>query len=303
MKKMLEWLTKSLNLKIVKFEKINSGEKNISYLCYTENEKFVLKFLTPQFWSKNVEISEFDKIYSITQFLNKKNSVFLTPYTTKNIPNIIKYKNKYFSLFNYIEHDAPSMQSYQIQEMAIALVNLHDLTQGLKIKIDDRFEFYVHRLFKKCKYRKILNDYFVEYLKIKREVTQCLIHGDYASTNILFKNDKIAAVIDFDNLACGSREEEIIRACRNFDTYDDIRNFVNTYIRNCNASITLCKELVKKFIIKDMLNEICVYYFQMKRKSKIKYKDKLKDSIRNIFNCESVVDKIWEAIEHESFVC
>ena len=303
---MKKFLNKILESKNIELNKIQVGKKNTTYLCSTDNGVYVIKFLTPQFLLKRTNVERFNQIYEILDRLNAMDNTFLSPLKNDRIKSVNRFGEKYFSVFKFIDNDnVKAVNTLQIQEMAKVLCQFHNLTKDLVADIQCDFEKYFKELFKNKKYRNFLCDYYTEYKNINPPLHNCLIHGDYAINNILFKDNSIKALIDFDYMSKGSVEEELIRSCRNFSSHQDKREFLQSYFKNCKLHLNITQDTIKKFIIKDYLNEVCVYYFQSKSKIKNKkqFKLLLKNSIKELDNINNLIFEIWEIIKDENVIC
>jgi homoserine kinase type II len=122
------------------------------------------------------------------------------------------YQNQCASVFRY--HDgrvvAPSrMRASQLEAVGRTLGELHVIGKGYKKGIDNRFSFervadmYLGVRSRLPNYfRKITRtledeiDYLTQYLEGK--LPKGIIHGDLFSSNLLFRGDKLTAVLDFD---------------------------------------------------------------------------------------------------------
>jgi len=303
MNKLKKHLNNLLGANTIKLQVLNKGKKNITYFCTTDKGEYVIKFLTPQFLFKKVNIDDFENIYNVVK--NANNSKFIVPLTNAKISNVNKWKFKYFSIFPFIENDNPNcLNNKQIEEMSKTMNQFHNITSNLQCSLNCNFNKYVLKLFKNKNYKNMLQKYYEDYNNITAELNSCLIHGDFAINNILFKGNEVVGLIDFDYLSVGSREEELIRACRNFENKLDKQTFVSSYLKNCSVELNITREIVKKFIIKDFINEICVYYFQTKTKNlKTDFKELLNQSIKELVNVDGLINEIWEVIKSENFIC
>lgn len=306
MKKLKKHLNKMLEANITNLIALNKGNKNITYFCETNKGKYVIKFLTPQFLLKRVDVEYFQKIYNIIITLNNSNPKFIAPLTNTNIYSVNKWGDRYFSIFHFINSDDDhSINRTHIKEMAKIMNQFHNMASDLQCNLECMFDKYVSKLFKNRNYKCMLNPYYQDYKSINQQLNTCLIHGDFAINNVLFKGNDIVGLIDFDCLSNGSREEELIRACRNFENKLDKQTFVSTYLKSCPIKLNLTRDIVKKFIIKDFINEVCVYYFQTKIKNleSKDFKTLLNQSIKEFANIDKLIDEIWEIIKYENSIC
>lgn len=306
MKRLKKLLIDLLNVDELCLSKLNKGKKNVCFLCETKSGKYVIKFLTPQFLSKKVDLDAFMTIFKITENLGVLNKKIINPIENDRINAINKFKGGYFSIFNYIDNDdVKILNDIQIASMAKMLSALHDDFENISTNICNDFDKYVSVLFKQKSYKRLLQKCYSEYSEIDAEGKKCLIHGDYAINNVLFKGNDVVGVIDFDNIFYGSREEELIRACRNFGSYRDKQIFISNYLKNCSKNLILTKKSIRKYIIKDFINEICIYYFQSKRErfKKLQFKKLLNESIKEFGSIEKLINEIWEIVQNENIVC
>jgi homoserine kinase type II len=122
------------------------------------------------------------------------------------------YQNKCTSVFRYYDGrviDPPRLRPSQLETIGRTLGNLHTIGKGYKKGIDNRFSFErVVDLYFGVRNR--LPSYFskitrtledeIEYLTqyLENKLPKGVIHGDLFADNLLFRGEKLTAVLDFD---------------------------------------------------------------------------------------------------------
>ena len=131
---------------------------------------------------------------------------------------------------------------------------------------------------------KTFDSFIVKYIAFLKETKpifkfDCFIHGDFHYANILWKDDKINGVLDFEYSGKGLKEQDIawaliLRPGQKFmDQYDDLKLFLNGYKSIGNYD----RDILKWCLI----NGYCHFYLM--NKDNIAYKQQLKTLLETIY--------------------
>lgn len=226
----------------------------------------------------------------MADFEAEKNNIDLIKKYYNKIPDIIKFgkiKDKHYIILSKIEGERVS-----------------DLINENKINILDAYKKYGKELAKIHKIKpsefniakqRVINDIIpddrykerdefitsiIKYLKENHPIINydTFIHGDFHYANILWKNNKISGVIDFEYSGKGFKEQDIAwaliyRSSQIFDFgIDEIKSFLNGYSEINNFDYELFKWCY--------LNG-CVHFYLMNNDN-TEYKNKLRSLMEKI---------------------
>lgn len=123
---------------------------------------------------------------------------------------------------------------------------------------------------------------YLDYLKENKIeiVNNCFIHGDFHYANILWLNQEVSGVLDFEYSGNGFKEQDIAWALilrpngRFLDSYEDIMSFLDGYSQY---------ETYDSFALKwCLINGYCHFYLM--NKDNLEYKNKVKEILKTIKN-------------------
>lgn len=226
---------------------IPTGWTNIVYEVKTGEGSYFFRFPRDEFWSRTIV-----KDYEFTQYIYGK-----TNFNTIKLE--LFYDNERpFSMHKKIEGTPLAEKMNELNEEQITCISteiaqfmneIHNLDYskskifktnniGLKLKdfLDELLSFHITE--ENRKFWKMVPDV--------KEETNCLVHGDLNSSNILLdENNHIAAIIDFGFAGYGNKYDDIARIIgRCPDTFRD--KIVNSY-EEC-SNINLSEQILNKNI-------------------------------------------------------
>ena len=219
-----EFIEDIYSISIKKIENINSGILNSNFYIFTDNKKYVLRIFeeTRDYKEDEQELILLEKLKNIipvsTAIKNKKEEY------------ISVLNNKKFSLFKYINGESiKKTNQFLIREIGRYLGKFHRFTANIKAEDFNRstrinFDFY----YKKIKETNINFS----------DLPSGIIHSDIFPDNVLMENNKINAIIDFNesyyapfiiDLAIVINFWIKIFAFDKFEELELIRDFFNNY--------------------------------------------------------------------------
>ena len=267
---------------ILKHNNINST----NYLCKTKNEQYVLHHFTDgsdpikiekicrilEFCSKN-KIKVIKPIRNDHHFyVNNKEWTYLTKYyigeayhgRSSELKDVAKNLALLHKTLGYSKYRLSQTQSTINLYKLLNLKELKKIKQMIIIKkhrqrIDNsilvHLDFLAEQFLLLKKY-----DHIISKIKFKRQ----LIHRDLHPRNIIFKKNKVHAILDFNDLATGKLIEDISFACFRFsiDKSTSIREiiqkielFLKTYNNNNRINIQNFIHM-KYFFTREVLRRI-----------------------------------------------
>ncbi len=189
------------NLTILDFESINGGAGNSSYLLQTTEEKYVLTVCDDKTLVEALNLGK------LLRRLEKYNFPTTRLVLSVNNHPVVSYHDKPIMLKIYIEGQVIEQLSLEmLSQIGREMATLH------QISIPDylpRQHAYESQFVSIIIGQGIDSDYEAWLIKQQRyfeknissELSHCLIHGDLFYDNILFENNNLKAIIDFEE-AC-----------------------------------------------------------------------------------------------------
>src|SRR6266571_1474466 len=203
----LEELKDDYNLgRITDITGIAEGSINSNFLLETGRGRFLLRV------DEVKGESEVRREIDLLAFLRKHAFPCPHPLPDRTGRFYRDYASKCVSLFRYSEGrvlTAPRLKPTQLETIGRTLGELHLIGKGYKKGIDNRFSFErIADLYLSVRDR--LPNYFrkitrtledeIEYLTryLEGKLPKGIIHGDLFSDNVLFRGERLTAVLDFD---------------------------------------------------------------------------------------------------------
>jgi homoserine kinase type II len=185
---------------------IPEGSVNSNYLIETTKGKFLLRV------DEVKSESEVRREIDLLAFLRKHGFPCPHPMQDRTGRYYRDYEGKCVSLYKYNEGRVPivaRLRPSQLETIGRALGELHVIGKGYKKGIDNRFSFErIADLYLTVRNR--LPNYFrkitrtledeIEYLTryLEGKLPKGIIHGDLFADNLLFRGEKLTAVLDFE---------------------------------------------------------------------------------------------------------
>jgi len=282
--------------KIKKFSLIKDGLKNFNYEFITENETYIIRILSEKITHRKKKHLELE--FKVINFLIERKFPYQIPVPIKNkYGRIISVINgKKYWVYKKIEgNKLKNINNAQfiklIKLTAIYCKFLSDFdVNNYKEKINYNWLFLKYDELKKIKPKNsvdllmIKNIYFFEkilknYANFKIPGKNIAVHADISHGNVLFKENKIIALLDFDNLLVRPKIYDLAtvieRTCFDKETFKlNLKKF-NLALKEYEKIIFLSKK-EKQSIIFILLIGFCIsfwwFYSEMKKKPEMKKK-------------------------------
>jgi homoserine kinase type II len=197
--------------RMLKYAGIPAGSVNTHYLLVTSKGKFFLKIdevKQPQAVQRELDL---------LLFLRSHHFVCPCPLANRNGKYLSAYEGKTVSLYPYLAGKSLSEKALSLQpleKIGQTLASLHLLGQTYRKHIENRFCFArMAELYQEIKTQlpphfrhltHVLDDELAHQAQYADDhLPKGIIHGDLFADNILFRSDKIAAVLDFEAAGYG----------------------------------------------------------------------------------------------------
>lgn len=206
-RKSLASFTEEYNLgKLLNFSGIPAGSVNTHYLLETRKGKFFLKI--DEVKNRQEARREIDLLL----YLRSQRFVCPQPLPDKQGRYLLEHEGKMVSVYPYLVGKIFSENSLslpQLENVGQALASLHLFSQTYKKGVENRFRFErIAELYQAI--RTQLPPYFRHLVHIlddeiehqqqyaEERLPKGIIHGDLFADNLLFRGDKVVAVLDFE---------------------------------------------------------------------------------------------------------
>src|SRR3989344_9134027 len=286
---------------VMKVDEIKGGNINYNFVFKTEKGEYIVRVLgyrLDKYWKRQKELE-----FKVLDYLIAKKFPYEVPNFLKNNKgkNISEISGKLIEVYPRIKGNKfVKLNEYQVKEMAKALTVYHKFISGYnfpkKFKRIDDYKWLAEELknMNKIKPKNGLDrfmlkhvDTFIEMLNFRNEIKldRLLIgHHDFHKWNLLFNNDKLVGILDFENVGYGPRISDIF-----FDP-DNFRHSL-LFIKEYNGHNKLTKNEID-FFIKNKLLGNC-YHFRWA------YKGTLKNENKRMHQLKQAVNKYKKYLEFE----
>jgi len=229
-------ISKLYNLgKVRKTKLIKNGLVNYNFILETEKGEFIVRFLGHKLDKYKKQRLMLES--KVLNYLKNRNFPYQTPIPIKNKKGkyLSNINNRAFWIYKKIEGDSfkGKINDEMIKEIAKALATYHKYIKNLKINKKDPYIFsidWIIKRYSKLKKIKIKNKedklfadnsrFFSECLdkinKMNFKTNLTITHSDFQKDNLLFRKNKVVAILDFDNLEIAPRINEIAYSIKNF---------------------------------------------------------------------------------------
>ena len=239
-----EELKEKFNVTLIdSLEQISTGWTNIVYKVKTDNGNYFFRFPRDDFWERTIV-----KDYEFAKFIQGKTSF-------KTVDLKLGYSNnRPFSIHKEIEGTPLAVKMNQLSnediekisnQLAKFMYELHNVQYNQEeiFTIDNigvDLQDFITELLEKHVSKEDQKFWEKTDFKIKPE-EQCLVHGDFNSSNVLLDNENnVIAIIDFGFGGFGNKYQDISRIIgrcpEEFKT-----PIINSYIKQENKEINVSK--------------------------------------------------------------
>ena len=232
---------------VIKYQKMPQGFANRNYKITTSKGNYLIRINVQQDLSSiNYEIRVLRELkqidFSTAYPIIRKDGGCITELDTENVV-----------IYDFIEGAIPRINAKTVEEIASASARLNSIPNWQNfekknsINIDNCFDLIKKFNSAKHKYPKIF-EYFIEQTKflekyLRSSVPQGLIHADIFPDNTIFNGDKLAAIIDFEDVCTDDLIFEMGMAINGFCFINNELNdrLLKVFISNYNKVRPLSK--------------------------------------------------------------
>jgi len=243
---MLELVLEHYNLGRLKtFKIIEGGYVNLNFQIFTTKGVFFLREYKDFF-----NINKIKNLNKLLLKLKKQGFPVAKPMLTKEGESLVELEGKVFSVSEYIEGEKYNFSKEHFFSAAKCLANFHKnvssippengtiischntehirlLFQGKESiinKIQEKkqktqFDFHLIESINRLKKHFYLFEKDLPYVKKRDNLS--IIHGDFWYGQLIFHENEVAALIDFDSIKIGSTEYDLVKGIRSFPRYSD----------------------------------------------------------------------------------
>lgn len=212
---------------ILSFYQFKRGASSFNYLVELKSKKVLVK-LAWKYDKQGVE-----RLAKIISALSNKHGLPVAKLLTYNNQTLFQYQNSYGFVLEYIDGvslKATDITSFHIKQILNAYKQIEPAAQKHKTLLMPALDLKkiqksylrnikeIETLFKRKKLSLLLLS------KLKNELInighsplqiltekQSIIHGDFHHNNLLFKDNKLAAILDLEDLGYGYKTEDLLR--------------------------------------------------------------------------------------------
>ncbi len=225
---------------VIKIQRMPHGFANRNYKLATSKSNFLFRINVQQDLSSiKYELKVLNELKTIdfpTAYpILRKDGKYITELGVENV-----------IIYDFVEGEIPRINEKTVKEIAVASAKLNSLSNWQQferkntINIDNCFDLIGKFDSAKYKYPKIF-EYFTEQTEflekyVRSTVPRGLIHADIFPDNTIFNGDKLAAIIDFEDVCTDDLIFEIGMAINGFCFINNELNdlFLEIFISNYN---------------------------------------------------------------------
>jgi len=264
--------------KIRKMNLINGGLMNYNYDVKTDVGDFIVRILGHKFnedKKKHVALE-----FKLLKYLKDNNFPYKVPEPLKNKDGkiISMIGGRRFWVYAKIEGEKLRKKDLDIKDFAKALATFHKFSRkvkatGFKKKYSHNWLLGEYKKMRKAKIRDRTDRLMIKNLDFYEECVNrfnrkyrdnfMVIHSDYHMSNLLFKDKKVFAFLDFDNVSYSPRVKEISYAIKHscIEHGKLNRKKMHDFLNEYEKYIKLDKE-EKEFILPALvLNTAIVFWW------------------------------------------
>jgi len=241
--------------------------ENQVYILRTNKGKYILKLMS------NVNLKTMKQQLELIDFLYKKGIPVVKNIANNDGKEIIRYKRKNIVIQKFVEGSHPERLSDKlIKDIAKNIGKMHKILLKSKIKgIDKKNHTYKRKdlsgSIKEPIVKELQNELFKNLGRINQQkLRKTRIHGDISEVNLLVKNNKLKAIVDWDDSDYNSIVYEIaIFLAHSFVRSETIyRDKIRLFLRVYQKYVKLNDEEKKAlyFLIKYRLIGVLYWYLK-----------------------------------------
>ena len=225
---------------IIKYQRLPHGFANRNYKLITSKSNYLFRINIQQ------DLSLIKYEMRVLDELKKIDFPTAYPIVRKDGRYITELDSENVIIYDFVEGEIPRINEQTVKEIATAAARLNSYPNWQKferknaINIDNCFELIGKFDSAKYKYPKIF-EYFIEQTEflekyLQSSVPRGLIHADIFPDNTIFNGDKLAAIIDFEDVCTDDLIFEIGMAINGFCFINnELSNiFLKVFISNYN---------------------------------------------------------------------
>lgn len=296
--------------KIREVKLIETGLINYNFDIKTDKGDFIIRFLGHKFNEANKIKLKFE--FSVLEFLNKNNFPYKVPSPLKNRKRryLSRLNGKNFWIYEKIKgKKIRRLNKEKFKEMPILLATYHKFVKKIKLEKEEKIyqnEFFnlnwlktnyskMRRIKPKTKLDKLVSENLEFFSKTLEEISKTKFnkniiatHSDFHARNMLFKKNKIIALLDFDNLETIPLVKDVATAiwhtCIKDKKLDE--DAMKLFLKEYEKINRLTKE-EKEMIIPTIIREKCIFFWwvykEMAKRKDLRY-EFIKDTIKTTKN-------------------
>lgn len=275
--------------KLISFKLNPGGAVNYNFDFETSNGKYMVKILSAKMTKIQREKINFE--ISFLEFLQKNNFPYDFPIPIKNKREraLFRLKNNYLWIYKKIPGEVIYDFS-NIKEVAKALSVFHKFSIKFPVQSSLRYTYIDDFLLKYSKMKsnlskiknpnktdkmailnfKLFESALIKNKKMNYDKNLIITHSDFANHNLLFSDNKVKAIIDFETLGLNPRIKEVAytikRLCFSRGKIDNKK--MNIFLKEYEKTISLSKkekEMIVPMMILDNCKVFWWVYTQMKK--------------------------------------
>ncbi|HSX38974.1 MAG TPA: phosphotransferase [Candidatus Saccharimonadales bacterium] len=286
MQQLLEQITQNYKIEpIQSIEPVQVGIMAVNHILHTANHKYFLKSY------RHATPEAISKVHQVMNYFSENGVAAVLPIKLKTGQTYFVHENVVNAVFPFVTGQVIKRETLNLDQAKVlgeSLANIHLTTKDgiptkfkdlVKIKksqetraqnnqniqkiivdIPNRTEFDNHMLELVKLKAKLLEQHWDTYSKMELP-NNALIHGDFHCENVMFDENKITHILDFDNTRIDSREWELARSM--FLTFFE-SSFADHHIESAKYYIKAYASLYP-FNFEDFSNAIKFYFFGLFR--------------------------------------
>ena len=261
-KEILDCVLEHYNLgKLKAFKIVKGGYINLNFQIFTEKGIYFLREYKHLFNVKKIK-----HLNKLLLKLKEQNFLVAKPILTKKGDTVVEVEGKGFSIAEYIEGEKYNFSEQHFLNAAKTLAHLHKSVKSiptkngtivschntkhikalfkghnsLHYKIQEKkqktsFDLYLINSINRFEKHFYIFEKDIPYVRNRDNLS--IIHGDFWHGQLIFNENEVAALIDFDEIKIGSTEYDLVKGIRSFPRFHNkigynlkkLGKFLNSY--------------------------------------------------------------------------